>query len=335
MKAKRTVMNESAIAPEVSIIIVNWNSKFFLRQCLVSLYAHCPSIPFEIIVVDGGSFDGCGEMLTNEFPAVIFIQCQTNVGFAKANNLGVSRAKGRYLLFLNPDTELLEDSICTLLEEIESLPRAGAVGCKLLNSDGSLQTNCVQAFPTVFNQVVNSEFLHRRFPSWKIWGMRALFANPPQPAVVEVIVGACLLVKRETFDAIGGFAEQYFMYGEDADFCFKLKQAGYRVYYVPGTSLIHHGGSSSQQAKTNFSNVMLRESIYRFLESNRGPTSAYIYRAAMAFSSVIRLLLIIVLLPTSGRKVVRHGNSSLRKWLSIFRWGLGLESWARTIPPVV
>jgi GT2 family glycosyltransferase len=325
-------MNEPATTPGVSIIIVNWNSKSFLRQCLISLNACCRSVPFEMIVVDGGSFDGCGEMLAAEFPTVIFIQCQTNVGFAKANNLGASRAKGCRLLFLNPDTELQEDSVRVLREQLELLPGAGAVGCKLLNSDGSLQTNCVQAFPTVFNQVIDSEFLRKRFPTWKTWGMGALFASSPQPAIVEVIVGACLMVKREAFDAAGGFSERYFMYGEDADFCFKLRRSGYRVYYEPGTSMIHHGGSSSRQAKGNFSNVMLRESIYRFLECNRGPTSAYAYRAAIALLSVFRLLLILILFPGGGRKIVRHGSGSLQKWLSILRWGLGLESWARSYP---
>jgi hypothetical protein len=328
-------MKDSTGVLDVSVIIVNWNSKCFLRQCLASLYAKCQIGSLEIIVVDGGSFDGCGEMLANEFPGVTFVQSEKNVGFAKANNLGVCRAKGRYLLFLNPDTELSEDSIRILLNQAESLPQAGAVGCKLLNSDGSLQTSCVQAFPTVWNQVLDSEYLRRRFPTWKLWGMGALFARPAQPAIVEVIVGACLMVRREVFDSAGGFAEQYFMYGEDADFCFKVRRAGYRVYYVPDTSMIHHGGTSSRQARSNFSNVMLRESVYRFLISNRGPIRASVYRAAIAFSSVLRLSLILLLLPASRKDMVRHGSGSLQKWLSILRWGLGLESWARSYPPNV
>jgi GT2 family glycosyltransferase len=333
-KLEQIVMNEPSLAPEISIIIVNWNSKLFLRQCLTSLYSRCRSVPFDVVVVDGGSFDGCAEMLVKEFPAVVFIQCQTNVGFAKANNLGVSRARGRYLLFLNPDTELLEDSIHVLQKQLDLLPGSGAMGCKLLNSDGSLQINCVQAFPTVFNQIIDSEFLRRRFPAWKTWGMGALFANPPQPMVVEVIVGACLLVKREAFDAVGGFSERYFMYGEDADFCFKVRQAGYRVYYVPDTNMIHHGGTSSKQAKNNFSNVMLRESIYRFLKSNHSCIGAYTYRIAIVLASVVRLFLILILLPVSRKEIVCHKSGSLQKWLSILRWGVGLESWVRTVPPL-
>ena len=141
----------------------------------------------EIIVVDSGSFDGCDEMLAREFSSVIFIQSKKNIGFAKANNLGASRARGRCLLFLNPDTEFFEDSIRVLMEQLRTLLQAGAVGCKLLNSDRSLQASCVQAFPTVCNQVLNSEFLRRKFPNWKMWCNAALFANPPQPMPVQVI----------------------------------------------------------------------------------------------------------------------------------------------------
>jgi GT2 family glycosyltransferase len=318
--------------PELSIIIVNWNSKDFLRQCLASMKVHCHGVSLETIVVDGGSFDGCGEMLAREFSSVIFIQSDKNIGFARANNLGARRASGHCLLFLNPDTEFFEDSLCVLMEQLRTLPQAGLVGCRLLNSDRSLQTSCVQAFPTVCNQVLNSEFLRRQFPGWKIWGMAALFADPARPAAVQVISGACILARRDVFEAVGGFTGQYFMYGEDADLCRKIARAGHRVYYAPQTSIVHHCGSSSRQAQNNFSNIMLRESIYRFLKLNHGKTTAAAYRVAMSVLSVVRLPLILVLLPISRGKVVRHGAGSLRKWFSILRWGLGLESWVRTYP---
>jgi GT2 family glycosyltransferase len=316
---------------ELSVIIVNWNSRDFLRQCLASLTTYCRSIPMEIIVVDGGSFDGCGEMLAREFSSVIFIQSEKNIGFSRANNLGARRASGRCLLFLNPDTEFFEDSIRVLMEQLRTLPQAGVVGCKLLNSDRSLQTSCVQAFPTVCNQVLNSDFLRRKFPKWKMWGIAALFANPPRPAVVQVISGACILTRRDIFDAVGGFTEQYFMYGEDADLCFKVARAGHLVYYAPQTSIVHHGGGSSRQAQNNFSNVMMRESIHCFLKLNHGKPTAATYRVAMSVLSVVRLPLILVLLPISRGKLVRHGTGSLRKWFSILRWGLGLESWAQSV----
>lgn len=320
---------------ELSVIIVNWNSKDFLRRCLASLDAHVRDVSLEVIVVDSGSFDGCGEVLAREFPSVKFIQSEKNIGFARANNLGARSANGQFLWFLNPDTELTKNSIRIILDKLTALPQAGAVGCKLLNSDGSLQASCVQAFPTVFNQLINSEYLRRHFPQWRIWGNTILHANPPRTEKIEVLSGACIMVKREVFEAVGGFTEQYFMYGEDADFCFKIAHAGYGVYYTPGTSVIHHGGGCSRQAKSNFSNVMIRESVYRFLKLNHGLAWAVTYRVAMAVSSVIRLPLIFLLLPVSNNRVVRHGSGSLRKWFSILRWGLGLESWVQTYPETV
>jgi GT2 family glycosyltransferase len=312
---------------QLSVIIVNWNSRDCLQKCLQSVYANTRGISFEVIVVDSGSFDGCGEMLGREFPGVKFFQSEKNIGFARANNLGVSHAEGSHLLFLNPDTELIEDSIRVLMERLESLPRAGAVGCKLLNTDRTLQTSCVQAFPTVLNQIFNSEHLRKRFPGWKMWGVSALFARPEKPAVVEFVSGACILTRKKTFEAVGGFTEKYFMYGEDADLCFKIKRAGSDVYYVPETAIVHHGGGSSKQAKSNFSNVMMSESVYRFLQLNRGQLVATTFRLAMSVMSVVRLFLILISLPFSRGEVVRQGRESLRKWLFILRWGLGLESW--------
>jgi GT2 family glycosyltransferase len=315
---------------ELSVIIVNWNSKDFVRRCLTSLYANCKSVHLEAIVVDGGSFDGCGEMLAAEFRSAKFVQLEKNVGFAKANNLGVRHAQSGRLLFLNPDTELLEDSVQVLMAQLTALPKAGAVGCRLLNADRSLQLSSVMAFPTVLNQVINSDYLKMRFPKWKMWGIAPLFDKSRNPSVVEAISGACMLVHRKAFEAVGGFTEDYFMYGEDVDFCFKIAKAGYHVYHVPGTSMVHFGGGSSGQAKSNFSNVMMRESVRLFLRKSRGVVSAAVYRAAMAVSSVARLVLILVLLPFSRDRVVRHGSGSLRKWFSILRWGLGLESWVRS-----
>ena len=123
-----------------------------------------------------------------------------------------------------------------------------------------------------------------------------------------MISGACILTKREVFESVGGFSESYFMYGEDLDLCFKIKQVGFRRYYVPETSIIHHGGGSTQQSVSNFSTVMMRESVFRFLSTNRGVASAILYRAAMVATSFVRMLLIIPLLAVSDNQVVRHGR---------------------------
>jgi GT2 family glycosyltransferase len=306
----------------LSIIIVNWNSRDYLRRCLDSLRRHSPGTDREVIVVDGGSFDGCDRMLAEEFPEVRFIQSPDNVGFARANNLGFRHASGRHILFLNPDTEFHEDSPRILCERLDRLPGAGAVGCRLLNRDGTLQGSCVQSFPTPVNQMLDSEYLRSCFPRSRLWGTAALHAGGRDPAEVEAVSGACLLARRAGLERVGGFSEGYFMYGEDLDLCFKLRRAGEKVYYVPETSVTHFGGGSSASAAADFSTIMMRESVFRFMRWNRGEMAAWGYRLGMLASALIRLIFIGPLL-LFGRRVVRHGRGSLGKWYAVLRWSVG------------
>jgi GT2 family glycosyltransferase len=314
---------------DVSIIIINWNSKDYLRKCLATLKSVSPGLDAEIIVLDNASHDGCGEMLNREFPGVIFIQSDKNLGFAKGNNVGASRAKGRYLLFLNPDTELVEDSVSILRSRLDSLPGAGAAGCRLVNADGSLQSNSVMAFPNVLNQVLDSEYFRRTFPTWGVWGSAALYSPCLSPSVVDAVSGACIMIDRDLFRSVGGFTEEYFMYAEEVDLCLKVRRSGRHVYYIPETSVIHYGGGSSRKAKSSFATVMMQESVHRFMRLNRGRLAAAGFRLAQCACSLVRIFLILCLLPFDRSGVVRHGSGSLRKWYSILRWALGLESWVR------
>ncbi|HKB89639.1 MAG TPA: glycosyltransferase family 2 protein [Opitutaceae bacterium] len=312
----------------ISVILVNWNSKDYLQQCLASLFARCRIVDIEVIVVDAGSFDGCDEMLRREFPSVVFVQSRENIGYAGANNLGFRHARGRKLLFLNPDTELIENSIRVLARQLDSLPMAGIIGCRLLNKDFTLQTSCVQSFPTVLNQALDSEYLRQRFRRSPLWGMAALYSGKTEPTEVEALSGACIFVTRECFEQIDGFTESYFMYGEDLDLCFKARRSGHKVYHVPETSVIHYGGGSTKKAVNNFSTVMMRESVYRFLRINHGIFSARAYRLSTMIAAVGRLLLIGPMM-VLGDKVVRHGIGSWKKWNSILGWSLGIEPTAR------
>jgi GT2 family glycosyltransferase len=308
----------------LSIIIVNWNSQAFVRQCLASIAASCRAAGTEIIVVDSGSYDGCGEMIAADFPAVRFIQSGENIGFARANNLAARSARGRHLLFLNPDTVLHEDTPGLLRLRLESLPRVGAIGCRLLNGDGSLQTSCVQSFPTILNQALDAQWLRERFPRSGLWGMAALFSGKRQPSPVAAVSGACLAVRREAFVLLGGFNESYFMYGEDLDLCHRLHSAGWRVLYTPETSVVHFGGGCSRRAPGDFSVVMMRMAVHRFIRVHQGAFSAGAYRCAMSLSALARLALLGPALFFGGQ-FVRHGAGSRRKWRAILRWSVGLS----------
>lgn len=310
---------------ELSIIIVNWNSADYLIDCVWSIREQTKSIRYEIIVVENGSFDDCKEKLSKKYPDVIFVQSKTNLGFGAANNMGASLARSRVLLFLNPDTKVLDRAIERLYYKFIGLPNVGVAGCRLLNTDGSLQRSCVQPLPTIINQVLDAAFLQRIFPRLGLWFSAATFDGRTGPFEVEALSGACMMVHRGVFDRIGGFSSEYFMYAEDLDLCFKARQAGFKNYYVPEITIVHHGGGSFRKMASSYSVVTMRESVYHFLCKSRGRLYANSYKGALAGAAVIRLLLLMTFLPfyvLSGNKKAWFG--SFQKWLSILYWGLKL-----------
>jgi N-acetylglucosaminyl-diphospho-decaprenol L-rhamnosyltransferase len=312
---------------ELSIIIINFRSANFVREAVRSIYENPLEGQFEIIVVDSASFDGCGAMLEADFPEVVFIQSDENLGFARANNLGAERARGSKLLFLNPDTEVRAGALAELVRCLDSKPEAGIVGARLLNSDGTLQTSCIQSFPTLLNQLLVSECLNRRFPKARLWGMAPLFEDGPGPFPAEAISGACMLLRREVFESLGGFSPDYFMYSEDTDLCFKARRNGWINYYVPKAVIVHHGGGSSRTRENHFANVMMVEARARFFRKFYGPGYALAYRASTAAAAFARLTLLIAATGVS-RVVPRRGMAPVLrvgKWAAILRWSLGLE----------
>ena len=318
---------------DLSIIIVNWNSLQFLRQCLRTVVAQQHGLQLEVIVIDNASYDGSAEMLADEFPQVRFVQGAENIGFARANNAAFAVSTGRVILFLNPDTEVLGDAVARMLALLDTRADAGAVGCRLLNTDGSLQTSCVQPFPTILNQLFDSELLRRWFPRAEWWGMRALLDRHGGAVSVEVISGACLMVSRIAFERVGRFSENYFMYAEDLDLCFKLHKAGFHNYYLGDASVVHHGGqSTSAKSENQFGNVLMRESVFRYLRRHRGHTYAGAYRLAIAGAAVVRIgILAAVWLLTAGQWSRFSLENGLRKWRKVLRWSLGGERWAANL----
>jgi len=315
---------------DLSIIIVNWNSLAYLRGCLASLLSIRGIERFETIVIDNASRDACVETLQHEFAWVRCIASKVNLGFAAANNLGFSLSRGRNVLFLNPDTEVFESAISELAAAISSIQDAGIVGARLLNSDLTLQTSCLQSFPTIMNQMLDSEFIRSRTQRSRLWGNRAAFESPSGPVAVDVISGACMMVKREAFEGVRGFSSGYFMYSEDVDLCLRVRKAGWRCYYVGQATVVHHGGCSSKKApRENFGSILMRESRYRLFTRWRGKAYARLYRVSVIFGASSRLtLLAMALVASCGFRDCRNLKSSARKWLAILRWALGLEPWA-------
>jgi hypothetical protein len=314
---------------DLSIIIVNWNSAHYVMKCLPTIYSETKGLELEIIVVDNASYDDCEQIIKNEFPDVIFVQSNENVGFAKANNLGFKYSSGKTLLFLNPDTEVIGSAFNQMFSFLQSTPDAGAAGCKLLNSDLSLQTSCVQPYPTILNQVLNIEYLKRQCPKLKLWGIMPLFGKNNTPTKVGAVSGACLMIKKKIFEQIGTFSTDYFMYSEDIDLCYKVWKNGWNIYYVPTVKVIHHGGtSSSQNSVSSFSSVMIHESRWRFFRKTKSEIYSQAYRLAMLSSSFIRIGMLLFSWPIM--KIYGKNSSievALKKWRAILRWTLGLEKW--------
>lgn len=306
------------MVPRLSIIIVNWHSNCHLASCLKSINLQTRSELFEVIVVDNASFDGCAEMLASGYPDVHFIQSTENLGFARANNLGAKVARGEVLLFLNPDTVIHDRAIEKMLEITLGHPYAGAVGARLLNPDGTIQTSCVQAFPTVLNQFLDADALRSLAPNSRLWGIRALRVFGQMPVPVEAVSGACLMLRRDVFENVGGFPTQYFMYGEDLDLCFRLVQMGRINLHCPHAVVTHFGGGSSRNCATGFAAVMIRESVMRFLVEHHGRWSARFYRFLMGCSALFRLALLVMAKKFTGR--AHEYDASVSKWKSIWHW---------------
>jgi N-acetylglucosaminyl-diphospho-decaprenol L-rhamnosyltransferase len=316
---------------QLSIIIINYHSSAFTKQCLRTVTADEVGRCAEVIVIDNASYDGCKELLDAEYPWVKFVQCERNLGFAGANNLGVGLSQGQHLLFLNPDTELREGALRKLLATLESKQDAGMVGCRLLNTDLSLQTSCITSFPTVVNQILGTDYLRQTFPRAGLWGIRALYESGNEPKIVDAISGACILARREVIEQVHGFTTDYFMYAEDVDLCLKVKKLGWHIYYVPDAEIVHHGGkSSNRRQESNYAAVMIRESMFCFMSRNYGAGHAWLFRGLTAAVSAGRLFLFAALLPAAVlHRVRRKLYAGSSKWLGILSWSLGFKNWAK------
>jgi GT2 family glycosyltransferase len=296
---------------DLSIIIVNWNSTAYLLKCLESIYAQTHETAFEIIVVDNASPDGNIGIVKQQYPDVVLIESPVNLGFAGANNLGFRASRGEYVVFLNPDTVLRNAAFDLMLRQVCSLPSVGAAGCTLLNEDQSLQTAAIQTFPTIVNQLLDLDVLRNRFPACSLWNIAPLFAGGTEPSRVEVISGACVLFRRDVFAEIGQFSEEYFMYAEDLDLCYKAAQGGFTNYYIPQGQIIHYGGKSSVRRRAV---VMKWRSILRYVAKHRGYSYQLVFRAAMACGALGRLALLVAAVAVSRGARRNSARDALLKW---------------------
>lgn len=236
-------------SPILSIVIVNFNAKRYLEQCLHSIFDHPVRATLEVILVDNASSDDSLHVVAEKFPLVKLIRNERNEGFIKANNLGIRQASGQYVLSLNNDTKVLAGALDALVGYMDSNLDVGACGGKLLNVDGTIQHQCKRGFPTPSSTLFYFLKLHKLFPKNRIFGHYLLtYLDPSKISDVDSLSGACLLVRRRVIQSVGIMDEAFIMYGDDLDWCYRIKHAGWRVVYVPQAEIVHYGGMGGSRA---------------------------------------------------------------------------------------
>ncbi len=247
---------------------MNYNVKEFLQNLIHSIKSASKNLTFEIIIVDNASSDGSPEFIKEKFPEVKFIRNTENKGFSKANNQGLAIAQGKYLLLINPDTLVSEDTFGKMIEFFESTPSAGLAGCKILNPDGTLQLACRRSFPGPWTSFCKVTGLSSMFPKSRLFARYNLtYLDEDKTYEVDAISGSFMMMTREAYEKVGGLDEQFFMYGEDLDLCYRFQKAGYKVFYVHSTQIIHYKGESTKRSSFDETRVFY-EAMHLFVKKH-------------------------------------------------------------------
>jgi GT2 family glycosyltransferase len=296
-----------ATGPTVSIVIVNWNTRDLLRDCLASIDAHAGNVSVETIVIDNHSADDSVQMVRREFPHVRLIVNADNRGFAAANNQGIAIARGRYVLLLNSDTVVLNGAVERSVRFADDHPEAAIVGCRTLRRDREkVQYNCFK-FPSLLNLALSLTKLDRVFRRSRFFArQRMTWWDYDTPRVVDCVAGCFMLVRRDALEQVGGMDERYFMYSEETDWCWRFHRAGWKVMYTPDGTIVHFGqGSASQVA--NEMRVHQRRSFLMFMEKKSGKTARWIANAMFAAASLVRV-------PALAVRRFTAGDDARRQW---------------------
>jgi len=311
---------------DLSIIVVNWNTKEFLLSCVRSVFEDEQRIAWEVIVVDNGSQDESGSEVKKAFPLVHLIQNEKNMGFAKAVNQGLQRASGRYILLLNPDTQMKGGAIGRLVSFMDSHLDTGVAGAQLLNSDGSKQ-NSIANFPSLATELLNKNLLRwlspERFP-----GKERIYSEPMN---VDSVIGACMMVRREAMEQVGLLDEDYFLFLEETDWCYRMKREGWKIYHVPQAEVYHFQGKSAEKEKKR-ARVEYFRSRYHFFKKNKGKLQWFILLVGLLIRLGFELLsmtvasLVTFFLVKTWRKKLAIYNYLFWWHVRLCPGGMGLKS---------
>jgi len=307
--------------PVVSVIIVSYNTCDILRHCLASVYEQARDAAFEVVVIDNASSDGSAEMIQRQFQQVRLIANNVNRGFAAANNQGMAIARGRYVLLLNSDTLVLDQAIDNAVAFADEHGDVGIMGCRVLNADRTLQPTCFM-YPSIVNMFFFAMSLNKMFPTSRLFGReRMTWWQRDDVRDVDVVTGCFMLVRRDAIDQVGLMDESFFMYGEETDWCYRFKEAGWRIMFAPCGEIVHLGGASTRRMAAEMK-LQLKAGTLQFLRKHRGTTSYVVCCTLMGLFLLLRLPFWVI------RAVVcRHDRH--RSWSYVLTYAEGLRRLAR------
>jgi GT2 family glycosyltransferase len=272
--------------PEISVIVLSWNTRDLLAACLSSILSTAGHLDIAILVVDNASSDGSQEMVAQQFPQVRLIANAENLGFARANNQAMSLCEGRYALLLNSDAMATPGAFQALADLADAQPRAGIVGAQLRNPDGSFQASHTP-FPNLWQEFLILSGLGRLLLG--PWYPSRQAGEGKSPRKVDYVEGACMLVRPQAFKEVGGLDEGYFMYAEEVDWCYDMRQAGWEVWYQPEARIIHHGGGSSQHRKPQQEADLYRSRV-RFFRKHYGTLTVVALKVLMYSLTAVKIV---------------------------------------------
>ena len=288
---------------KLSIVIPTYNAHEWIQGCIDSIRLHRPAPPtdYEIIVVDDLSSDDTVAIVRGQFPDVQLFANQKNIGFGKTVNVGLKAARGEYILVLNNDTWMHEGALDALVAFLDTHPEVGIVGPKVLSGDGSLQQQCRRRIPTPTAALLYFSGVARMFPkNPKIAGYLMTNADETQTTEVDAVSGACLMVRRSVVDTIHGFDPEYYLYGEDMDFCWRTKLAGWKVMYHPNAVITHFGGQGGTGKKKIYATIEWHRAMWIFYRKHRAPNANAAERA-LVYSGIALKTAVAVALNTVRR----------------------------------